>query len=405
MEAALARSRKVIPANVTAARSEVEAARAALRDLERGNRPEEIAQAQAEVAAAEATLTRARLEAARQERLFQEGAAARSAVEDAQEAQTRAEAALKARQEALALLRSGFREERIAEARARLNAALARQEAAEGELAGLELETRRVAEAAATLRAAQAAQAEIQSAAARLETLRHEAAAARARVGQSQAVARQAGASLMERAVVAPFAGLVGRRYVDPGDMASPSQPLFSIVETETVWVVAEVDEQDLAPVREGQEAIITAPAYVGREFRGKVTRIGGEAVPQTEIRTGARIVRVRISLAPTPPSERKLLKPGMEVHASGRATLLASAILLPSDALLTDDRGNYVWVMENGQVRQRRVRAGYVNGRETEIVSGLQAGETVVLNGKEGLRDGARAQPRAPLKSEEPRG
>src|SRR5262249_60683526 len=124
--------------------------------------------------------------------------------------------------------------------------------------------------------------------------------------------------------------------------MASPSQAIFSIVEANETWVSAEVDEQDLAPVYEGQSVTVTAPAYVGRTFAGKVLRLGGEAVPQTEVRTGARIVRVRVSLDPTSPEARALLKPGMAGHISGKATLSAQAILATSDALMTDGAGDF---------------------------------------------------------------
>lgn len=391
--ALLNRSRKTLPAYVETARSEVEAAKATVRDLERGSRPEEIAQAQAELTSAEATLSRARTELQRQEQLYDEGAASRQAVDDAQEAFARAESAVKARQEALALLKRGTREEQIAAARARVRAAESRLIAAEGDLAGLTAESRKVDEAAAALRAAKAAEAETRSARARFDTLRQETRAAQARVGQSRATVFQAEAVLNERAVYAPYDGVVGRRYVDPGDMASPTQALFSIVEANSLWVAAEVDEQDLAPVSEGKPVVITAPAYVGREFKGTVARIGGEAVPQTEVRTGARIVRVRVSLEPTPPRERTLLKPGMEVHTSGKATLAAKAILVPSDALLSDAEGSYVWTVENNQTRRRRVRAGYVNGPETEIVSGLRAGEKVVVSGKENLKEGQKVE------------
>lgn len=393
----LQRSRKTVPAQVEAARSEVEAARATLRDLERGSRPEEIAQAEAEVRSAEAGLTRAKSEIERQKQLFDEGAVTKRDLETAEEALVRADSALRSRREALALLKRGSREDLIAAARARLRTAEAQQRAAEGEMAGLDVDSRKVAEAASAFRAAQAGEAEVRSGRKKLETLKQQAVAADAGVRQSRSSVEQAAAGLSERAVFAPFDGVVGRRYVDPGDMANPSQPLFSIVESSSTWVSAEVDEQDLAPVHEGQAVVVTAPAFVGREFAGKVVRIGGEAVPQTEVRTGARIVRVRVSLDPNPPETRALLKPGMEVHASAKATLAPKAILVPSDALLVDAAGSYVWVVDGGKIGRRRVKAGYVNGPETEIVSGLRAGARVVVGGKEGLKEGQAVRAKAP--------
>jgi HlyD family secretion protein len=385
----LSRSRKTVPAHVDTARADLDAARSTLRDLEMGSRAEEVAQAEAELRGAEATLRRARIELARQKKLFDEGATASREVDNAEEALARAEASERARREALELLRRGAREQVIAAAKAKVRSAEASLRAAEGELAGLAAEARKVDESAAALRAIQAAEGEVRSARTRLQTLREERRAAQARIKQTRAAADQASAELTERAVFSSFDGIVGRRFVDPGDMASPSQALFTIVESGETWVSAEVDEQDLAPVYAGQSVVITAPAFVGREFVGKVARIGGEAVPQTEVRTGARIVRVRVSLAPTPPDQRRLLKPGMEVHSSGKATLAQSATLIPSDAVLRDGDGGFVWVIESSRARRRRIRTGYVNGPETEVVSGIRARESVVITGKENLRDG----------------
>lgn len=407
--ASLTRSQRVAQANLEAARAQADAARAELTELRRGARAEEIAQAEANMAAAEATWIRARREATRQSELLKEGATSQQAMDEAREALGRAEAAYNNAKAALDLLRSGTRPERIAAAEARVRAAEKQVAVAEGELAGLEVDRRRVEEAMAAVHSAEAALAETRSAGLRIATLRHQAQAASLRVRQRRASAEQAQAGLRERTIVAPFAGVIGRRYVDPGDMASPSTPLFSVVEAERAWIEAEVDEQDLAPVREGQPVVITVPAYAGREFAGRVVRVGAEAIPQTEVRTGARIVRVRVSLDDTvpsprtgggagspPPAERRLLKPGMEVHVSGKTTLAEQATLAPSDGLLVDTQGSYAFVVEGERVHRRRVRVGYISGPVTEILEGLQAGMRVAVSGKEGLRDGARVRVRS---------
>jgi Cu(I)/Ag(I) efflux system membrane fusion protein len=173
--------------------------------------------------------------------------------------------------------------------------------------------------------------------------------------------------------------------------MASPAQPLFSIVQSGPKWVMAEVDEQDLAPVRIGQSVAVTAPAYVGREFKGRVERIGGEAVPQTEIRTGARIVRVRVALLPETAEEGDMLKPGMEVHVNGRTTLAPKALLVPSDAVTPSNSKQMAWVVREGHAVRAEIECGYAGPKQTEVLRGLRAGDRVVVSGKEGLTDGAR--------------
>ncbi|HXG23449.1 MAG TPA: efflux RND transporter periplasmic adaptor subunit [Chthonomonadales bacterium] len=402
-QAALLRSQRVVQANLEAAHAQVDAARAELAELRRGARAEEIAQAEAHAAAAAATLFRARREATRQSELLKEGAISQQAMDDAREALSRAEAAYNNTQAALELLRNGTRPERIAAAEARLRVAEKQVAAAEGELAGLEVDKQRVAEAMAAVRSARAALAEMHSARLQIVTLRHQARASYLRAQQRKASAQQVLAGLRERTIVAPFNGVIGRRYVDPGDLATPSTPLFSVVEAEHAWIEAEVDEQDLAPVRQGQPVVISVPAYAGREFAGRVVRVGVEAIPQTEVRTGARIVRVRVRLEGTVPADAGtrhasplFLKPGMEVHVSGKTILAQQAVLAPSDCLLMDTQGGYVFVVEGERVRKRRVRTGYISGPVTEILEGLQAGMRVVVSGKEGLTDGARVRIRS---------
>lgn len=393
--ASLARSRGLLPAQVEAAKAELDSAEARLQDLRRGGRPEEITQAEAEAAAAEATAEWCRSELDRFTALHAQGAAPRSAVESAREALARAEAAVRARRAALALVRQGAREEQVEAARHQKQAAEARYRAARAELTALDVEARRLEEAGAALRSAESGERQARAGRASVEALRNELRAAEARLNQSRESLRQAAALLSERQVLAPFSGVIGRRYVDPGDMASPAQPLFSLVDSDRTWVAAEVDEQDLAPLRVGQTVRVTAPAYAGREFPGRVEVIGEEAVPQTEIRTGARIVRVRVSLAPTPAAQRRLLRPGMEVHVRGSSAVAERTLRVPSDALVPSDGKYHAWVVENGRARRREVRTGYVSGPTTEIVSGLRAGEAVVISGKDSLREGLPVRPR----------
>ncbi|HSV72966.1 MAG TPA: efflux RND transporter periplasmic adaptor subunit [Chthonomonadales bacterium] len=389
--AALEADRQSVPARVEAAHAEAEAARAALRDAERGGRPEEVAQADAEAAAAEASLARARAERERAHRLLAQGAAAQRDLDAADEAVALAQASLDVRRRAAALLRQGAREDQIAAARARVRATEAQVAVANSLVPGVAAHTHRVAEARAALTAALALQAQARAGRSRVESIRQEGTAARADAVRSEAALEQSRVGRDEGWVRAPFSGVVGRRYVDPGAMASPTAPLFTVVDPSRIWVAAEVDEQDLAPVRVGKEVTVTAAAHAGRALRGVVEQVGAAAIPQTEIRTGARIVRVRVAILSG--SERALLKPGMEVHVAGRATLVDRAVLAPSDAIVDDHEGSSVWVVEAGAARRRAVRAGRIVGRDTEIAEGVRPGERVVVSGKEQVREGLRVQ------------
>ena len=129
-------------------------------------------------------------------------------------------------------------------------------------------------------------------------------------------------------------------------------------------------------------------PELAGRDLEGTVKRVGGEAVPQTEVRTGARIVRVRVVVGR---KDRALLRPGMEVQVAGSTELAAKSVLASPDAIVADSSGSYAWVVEQGRARRRPVRAGLLTGAGIEIVSGLRPGEETIVGGKDDLTEGMR--------------
>lgn len=395
-QATLRREQRVAEAERAAARAQVDAASQQLLELQNGPRPQELIQAEAQVADAVAARDRAAIERRRQLRLFREGAVARKALDDATEALSRTEAQVRRTQAVLDLLRAGTRPEQIAAARARVESARQQVTVAEANLAGVEALEREVGEQTAAVAQARAALAEALSARERLATLRAQVRAAERRVRQAAAGVRQSEAELDERTLTAPFAGRVGRRWTDPGDLAVPGQPLLSIVEERDVWVEAEADEQDLAPIHAGQRVSVTSPAYPGSVFPGRVTRIGAEAIPQMEqTRTSARIVRVRVSLERTASSNRRL-RPGMEVDVAGRATLSERAVLVPNEAIRVDSAGAHVFLPEGGRLVKRRITPGHPSGRVTEVREGLRPGETVVLALPENVGEGSRVRARS---------
>lgn len=391
--ASLVRARETRAAAVEAARAELVAAEAGLRDLETPARSEEIARADADVAAARAALRRSEAELRRYEELETSGAASKRDADAAREAHERAAAALVAAEQAAAIVRKGARSDQIEAARARGAVARSQLKGAEANLKAIGVEEQLAVEATGARKAAEAALSEAIAARLRVDAVQNDARAARSRADQSRAATRQAFAQLGDRRLVAPFDGIVGRRMADPGDMAAPGTALFSIVEDDRTWIVAEVDEQDLAPVRVGHDVVVSAPAYVGREFRCRIERIGGEAVPQTEVRTGARIVRVRVSLDGLSAAERAMLKPGMEVHVAGKTAVVADALIVPTDSVAVSDGESVVWTVRGDRAYRTAVTCGYSGVRWTEVRSGLSAGERVVMSGKENLTDGIRVR------------
>jgi membrane fusion protein, heavy metal efflux system len=172
----------------------------------------------------------------------------------------------------------------------------------------------------------------------------------------------------------APISGTVIERAALRGQLADPAQPLFKIANLHTVWLNLHAFERDAVRLQSGKAAKVTLPALPGRIFRGRVTIIGN-AVDLT-----SRTVPVRIEVA----NKEGLLRPGMSATAwvpLGEAT--RQTIAVPAASVQRIENDWYVFIPKsNDNFEVRRVGRGRDLDGEIEIVSGLKAGETVVVDG-----------------------
>lgn len=211
-----------------------------LRRLKNGARPAEIAQARSRLAAARADAQRARREQARLERIATASAGAVSVqdVDRARSAARVAQAAVKERQDALALVQEGARREEI-----------------------------------------DAADAQVAAARAQLALLRHQ---------------------LEQGDLRAPVAAVVRSRLLEPGDMASPQRPVLALAVTSPKWARIYVDESSLGQVKPGQAAQLSVDSMPGRTLAGKIGYISSvaEFTPksvQTEVLRTSLVYEVRV--------------------------------------------------------------------------------------------------------------
>ncbi len=333
------------------ARAAVRAATASLAQLQAGPRPDELRQADAAVESARAALEEARRALERARRLFGDGAVSGAQLEAAQ---AQAEAADAHYRQAVAqrdLVRAGARPEALAAAAAQVRQAEAAWEAAKANV--------RQAEAAA--------------------------AAARARVAQARAALRATTARLDRAHLRAPFAGTVTRVYLTRGSPVGPGIPVASLAAS-SGWITADVDEADIGGVRRGQAARITADAYPGKVFRGRVTRIG-QAV---EVRLGSRAVRVRIDL-----EGAATMRVGTSVDIRLLVRAIPDALLVPAEAVhaSANEGTPYVFLIEGGRLRRRQVRTGEGNDEFIVILDGLTEGDVVAVGEAGRLRDGQKVR------------
>ncbi len=178
-----------------------------------------------------------------------------------------------------------------------------------------------------------------------------------------------------ELPVLAPIDGEVVERLVAPGQViqASTTQ-VFTISNMSTVWVLANVYQQDLPYVHVGDPVSILTDSYPGAEFRGKISYVAAALDPAT------RTLQARIDVK----NPQEKLKNNMYVMAQVQAGKVANAITVPNAAVLRDAENEpFVYTLAGqNQFAMRSVSIGQTSEQATEITSGLAPGERVVANG-----------------------
>jgi cobalt-zinc-cadmium efflux system membrane fusion protein len=241
-----------------------------------------------------------------------------------------------------------------------------------------QVEQARTARVLAEKAAARAQMLASQGAGTEAERQQAEAALQQAKNEEQRAIAALAalgGASgSADYALRSPIDGTVVERNVAVGNEVhtDQDQPLLVVADLSTVWVVADVFEQDLARVRVGDPATIEVKAYAGRTFEGTVTFVADTLDPQT------RSARARIEL----PNADRALKPGMFAYVTVKGTKLGAAEV-PNGALLARRDEFFVFVKnDDGSYAPRKVEVGEQHGAHTTILQGLRPGEPVVTEG-----------------------
>ncbi len=181
--------------------------------------------------------------------------------------------------------------------------------------------------------------------------------------------------SSAEIPVFAPIAGEVVERLVAPGQVIQAgATQAFTISNMSTVWVLANVYQQDFSYVHKGDPVAITTDAYPGVKFNGTISYIS----PALDAAT--RTLQARIVVK----NPQEKLKKDMYVTAEVQAGKIANSIVLPNSSILRDaENAPFVYILTGGnQFARRPVSLGETEDGNTRISKGLSAGERVVGDG-----------------------
>jgi membrane fusion protein (multidrug efflux system) len=185
-------------------------------------------------------------------------------------------------------------------------------------------------------------------------------------------------ARLEDTVIRAPFGGRVGLRRISVGSLISPGTVITTLDDSSVMKVDFAVPEVNLSQLREGLSLTATSTAWPGRRFSGRVTSVDSRIDPVS------RSVVVRAEV----PNPEALLKPGMflnvEIVRDKR-----TALVVPEEALVPEQNRQYVFVVDGGTAQRREVRIGARSPGNVEILSGLTAGERVIVEGTVKVREG----------------
>lgn len=207
--------------------------------------------------------------------------------------------------------------------------------------------------------------------------------AARARVSVAEAQYNELLARNARLNIVAPAAGLLLERSVEPGQtVGAGSGPLFRIAQGGEMEVLAQVGDADLARLNVGREATIR-PVGSDESFTGQIWQIE----PFIDERTRQGTVRIALAYSPA-------LRPGGFATAEINSGVV-NAPMLPESAILSDEEGSFVYIVdEEKKARRRSVETGLVTDSGIAVVSGLDGTEQVVLRAGGFLSDGETVAP-----------
>lgn len=434
-----------VAADIASATAGLEQSRASLAEVIRGSREQQIAQAESQVREAQVNLDNAKTELERAEFLFRGDAGTKAAVDTAQTQYNLAKTRLVSAQENLSLVREGATTEQIQQAEqavrqaqaqlsnaqagrarvtnaqseittalatqtqarqaittaqanlasqaptARQNTRIARERVDQAR-AQLSQARSRQAEVPVTRQATRIAQQDVNQAQAALDqaianranipVAREDVAAAQAGVESARAQLEQAQLNLKNARIYAPVDGIVNKKLVGPGQTVSPATPLLNLVALNSVYFEAQVSENDVRNVEEGDRVRVNVPAVSDKSLAGFVSDINPVADPQS------RQFRLRVTI----PSAPRQLTPGAFARGEVVTEAVYNTLIVPEEAIQKEGGKNTVIIAEgegeNVTAKRVTVGLGMASNGKIQIRGGVTKGDKVII-GNPLLKDG----------------
>jgi membrane fusion protein (multidrug efflux system) len=186
--------------------------------------------------------------------------------------------------------------------------------------------------------------------------------------------------------IYAPFTGRIGLRHVSPGGYISSSNLIARIQQIDPVKLEFSVPEKYLSSIRSGLEVLFTVAGY-DSTFSGTVYALESRIDPSTR----SFSARARCT------NPGSALVPGAFAKVSIILEKINDAVVLPSDALIPDIRGEKVFLCQNGKAVSRYITTGIRTETDVQVIEGLQPSDTVIISGLLSIREQMSVIPRIP--------
>lgn len=207
---------------------------------------------------------------------------------------------------------------------------------------------------------------------------------ARANLDIIKARVREVRVALDRTIIRAPFTALAGLRNISPGAYVKKGDDIVELAAIDQLNLDVRVPEVYLPLVKTGQPVSLTVDALPGQTFSGKVYAME----PVVDLATRGALVRARI------PNSSGRLKPGMFARVSADLGSRPNAVVVPEQAVLPKGGKAFIYKVVEGKAELTPVELGRRSPGQVEVVSGIKAGDTIVVDGLLKLKPGAPVAP-----------
>jgi RND family efflux transporter MFP subunit len=205
---------------------------------------------------------------------------------------------------------------------------------------------------------------------------------AESNIAAQEAQIRVLGQEKAYQRVVAPFDGFITQRNIDNGSLVqSQSTFMYALMHSDVIRTQMYVPQDAAFGVAPGVDAVVRVPEIPDRAFPGKVTRIA------TALQPGSRTLLTEVDV----PNPDGALSPGIYCTVELLIPRKTPSMIIPADAVVFDENGQHVAVVENGIVHLQKITVARDFGIEVEVHRGVKPGDQVILNPMVNLSDGSK--------------